>query len=87
LKAIRAIHININEQTTAFEEKVEKFCLRGSGWRVHAIHTLVWRKCIAPFFAKGVGHSDSKKILLSDKLKAKKAVINISGFPDGECFK
>jgi hypothetical protein len=82
LKAIPLTNIQHNPETMQrqFEERLENFLLRGSGFRVKRVVTLEWEVVQFDTIAFHVGHG--KIIKLPPRLAAKKAEVNVNN--DGD---
>jgi len=85
MKAALLLHINLDAMEEQFEERLESFLQRGSGFRLKYVEAMEWEVVCYESIPFHVGHGKSFK--LPPKLAAKKAVVNVDNNGGNDCFR
>ncbi len=85
LKAAPLLHMNLHTMEDQFEDRLESFIQRGSGFRLKHVEAMEWEVVCYDSIPFHVGHGKSFK--LPPKLAAKKAVVNVDNNGGNDCFR
>jgi hypothetical protein len=77
--------LDLENMRSEFEDRLETFIQRGSGFRLKEVEFLDWEVMQYEEIPYHVGHGKSPK--LPPRLASKKAVVNVDNRGGSDCFK